>query len=144
MYHHYFSSSLRDTAMHELGVGTTRDMNSVITGIFFPSLKCKVYTCQERIVLWKGKSVSHTFPVVEEAIKFNAFEEVPSLQIPVYFFAGKYDYTCCYNLQYQYYEQVDAPVKRFYVFENSAHSPIYEETERAEKIIDKILSLSED
>ena len=45
MYEKYFTSSLLDTAMHELGVGTTRDMNSVISGIFFPSLRCKAYTC---------------------------------------------------------------------------------------------------
>ena len=44
MHEKYFSSFLRDTAMHKLGVGTTRDMDSVIKGIFFPSLKCKAYT----------------------------------------------------------------------------------------------------
>ncbi len=96
---------------------------------------------QERINLWKGKAASHTFPVVEDSIRFNAFQEVLALQIPVYFFAGTYDYTCCYKLQYQYYEQVHAPVKEFYVFENSVDSPIYEETEKVEKIIDEILSL---
>ena len=30
--------ALRDQAMHSLGIGTTHDMNSVITGIFLPSL----------------------------------------------------------------------------------------------------------
>ena len=39
MYTKYFSSSLRDTAMHELGVGTTRDMDSVITGILMLLMK---------------------------------------------------------------------------------------------------------
>lgn len=31
----YFNSGVRDKAMHALGVGTTRNMKSVITGIFF-------------------------------------------------------------------------------------------------------------
>lgn len=139
MYTKYFSSSLRDTAMHELGVGTTRDMDSVITGIFFPSLRCKAYTWQERINLWRGKGLSAQFPVVNDSTHFNAFNEVPSLQIPIYFFAGKYDYTCCFDLQYEYYEQIDAPIKEFYVFENSAHSPIFEEPEEAAKLFEEIL-----
>ncbi len=37
--------ALRDPAMHSLGIGTTHDMNSVITGIFLPSLACRDYTC---------------------------------------------------------------------------------------------------
>lgn len=142
MYEEYFSSSLRDTAMHELGVGTTRDMNSAISGIFFPSLKCKAYTWQERINVWRGKAVSTQFPVVAESIQFNAFEEVPSLQVPIYFFAGQYDYTCCYSLQKEYYEQIDAPEKEFYTFEDSAHSPVYEEPERAQQILRKIIEMS--
>ncbi len=141
MYNNYFSSSLRDTAMHELGVGTTREMNSVITGIFFPSLRCKAYTWQERINIWRGKTFSTKFPVVEESTNFNAFYEVSSLQIPVYFFSGKYDYTCNYALQYEFYEQVEAPIKEFYTFENSAHSPVFEEPDKALEIIEKILEI---
>lgn len=85
MYKKYFSSPLRDTAMHDLGVGTTHNMNSVITGIFFPSLKCTAYTWQERINIWKGKTVSTNFPVVGDAFQFNAFDNIKALQIPIYF-----------------------------------------------------------
>lgn len=142
-YERYFSSSLRDKAMHDLGVGTTRDMKSVITGIFLPSLRCKAYTWKERINIWKGKVRSSKFPVVQDAIAFNAFDEVPSLQVPIYFFAGQYDYTCCYSLQKEYYEQVEAPRKEFYIFENSAHSPVYEESEKAIQILMDIIEKSE-
>lgn len=139
MYNKYFSSFLRDTAMHELGVGTTRNMDSVIIGIFFPSLRCKAYTWQERINIWRGKAFSRHFPVVEDSTHFNAFNEVTSLQVPTYFFAGKYDYTCSYALQYEYYEHIESPIKKFYVFENSAHSPIFEEPEKALELIEEIL-----
>lgn len=135
----YFSSSLRDTAMHDLGVGTTHDMRSVITGIFFPSLKCIAYTWQERINIWRGKSVAASFPVAEECLQFNALDDITALQIPIYFFAGKYDYTCCYTLQKEFYEQIDAPEKQFFIFENAAHSPIYEEAEKASKFLQEIL-----
>ena len=49
---------LRDQAMHSLGIGTTHEMNSVITGIFFPSLLCREYTFREKFNTWIGKSRS--------------------------------------------------------------------------------------
>lgn len=131
----YFNSSLRDTAMHELGVGTMRNMKSVITGIFFPSLRCTVYTPSERINIWRGKAFSKTIPAVADVTHFNAILEVPRLEIPVYFFAGKYDYTCCYSLQREYYDQIQAPQKAFYTFDYSAHSPLFEEPEKAGLIL---------
>lgn len=140
MYEKYFSSSLRDTAMHELGVGTTRNMDSVITGIFFPSLKCTSYTWGERVNLWRGKALSNRFEVVNDSTGFNAWEDVTSTQVPIYFFAGKNDYTCNYELQKKYYEYITAPVKEFYVFENSAHSPIYEEPDKSSEIFRMIIN----
>ena len=138
-YERYFSSALRDNSMHDLGVGTTRKMRSVITGIFFPSLRCKTYTVKERLNIWKGKAISMKFPVVSEGIRFNAFEDVDSLEIPIYFFAGKYDYTCCYSLQKEFYERINAPIKEFYSFDNSAHSPLFEEPKKAIRIFKEIL-----
>lgn len=134
-YRRYFTSSLRDTAMHDLGVGTMHDMDSVITGIFFPSLRCTVYTPMERINIWRGKVFAQTTSVVTDCANFNAFDDVPAIDIPVYFLAGIYDYTCCYSLQKEYYEQIQAPIKGFYTFDNSAHSPLFEESEKALAIL---------
>ncbi|MBQ1629283.1 MAG: alpha/beta hydrolase [Treponema sp.] len=134
----YFFSGLRDKAMHELGLGTTRNMHSVITGIFFPSLKCTAYTQKERIDIWKGKIFSESFPVHFSAMSFNAFEEVPEIRIPVFFICGAHDYTCCTALQQKYYEYIQAPYKKIYIFENSAHSPLYEEFKKAELTIIEI------
>lgn len=138
IYEKYFSSPLRDKGMHELGVGTTHDMSNVITGIFLPSLKCTAYTRMERIHIWQGKMKSSSFPVTKDAWQFNAFDSVQSIQVPVYFFAGKYDRTCSYALQEKYYQQIEAPEKEFYSFENAAHSPIYEEPEQAEEYLNLI------
>ena len=138
-YETYFTSMLRDTAMHELGIGTTRDMKSVITEIFFPMLKCTVYSPTERINIWRGKAFAQKLEIAKEAWNFNAFEEIKEIEIPIYFFAGKYDYTCCYSLQKEYYEQLQAPVKEFYTFENSAHSPLFEEPEKGMEILRRLL-----
>ncbi len=97
-YRKYTSSGLRDKAMHSLGVGTTADMDNVITDIFFPSLRVTAYTPSERINIWRGKAASGKFVVHNESSMFNAFETVPRIKIPVYFFAGENDMTCCMSL----------------------------------------------
>jgi len=61
---------------------------------------------------------------------------VNELTIPVYFFHGRYDYTVSYTLAKKYFEALKAPVKGFYTFENSAHSPIFEEPKRVKEIIE--------
>ncbi|MBO4508677.1 MAG: alpha/beta fold hydrolase [Spirochaetaceae bacterium] len=142
-YRKYVSSSLRDTAMHALGVGTTSDMDDVITDLFFSSLRVKAYTPIERINLWRGKAASKNFAVHNDSRLFNAFESVPRIEIPVYFFAGEYDMTCCTSLQKEYYEVIDAPEKRFFLYEGSAHSPIYEDGEKTCEILES-LSLTKD
>ncbi len=137
-YDEYFFSGLRDKAMHDLGVGTARNMKSVISGIFFPSLRCSAYTQAERIWIWKGKAQARSFPVTQEAITFNAYEDVPRIEIPICFVVGKYDYTCCASLQQDYYEYIDAPEKELYLFENSAHSPLYEENANGKQVLTQI------
>lgn len=138
-YDRYFGSNLRDFAMHELGVGTTRDMDSVITGILLPSLRCKAYTPMERLNIWRGKAFAGKTQLANRATGFQAYERVQELAIPIYFMAGKYDYTCCYDLQREYYEKIKAPEKKFYTFDNSAHSPIFEENEKAMKLLEEIV-----
>lgn len=46
---------VRDKAMHRLGIGTTHDMGSVITGIFLPSWRSPEYTLREKLGLWRGE-----------------------------------------------------------------------------------------
>ncbi|MCB0061937.1 MAG: alpha/beta hydrolase, partial [Caldilineaceae bacterium] len=62
-------------------------------------------------------------------------QTVPTLDLPVYFFEGIYDYTCNYTLAKEYFEQLNAPVKGFYTFAQSAHSPIFEEPDKAQQIL---------
>lgn len=139
-YREYCTSGLRDKAMHKLGVGTTRNMKSVISGIFFPSLRCKSYTIAERINIWRGKANSHKFVVSDEVFNFNAFEKITSIDIPIYFFAGEYDYTCCESLQREYFEFLQAPEKQYYLFPDTAHSPIFENHEMTDHILNEIIN----
>ena len=133
--HRWFSAPERDTAMHELGGGTMAAMKSVITGIFLPTLRCTDYTEAERIHIWQGKAFAQKTQVAYDRMNFAAAESVPALEIPIYFLAGKQDLTCCYAIQKEYYDQIKVPLKGFYTFEHSAHSPLFEEPEHAVEIL---------
>jgi pimeloyl-ACP methyl ester carboxylesterase len=126
---------LRDTAMHKLGLGTTHDMKSVITGIFLPSWRFRGYSLQEKVNLWRGRAFSRSFGLWDEFLRIDLRTTVPALQIPVYFLEGKYDYTTVTSLAREYFQQVQAPAKGFYVFENSAHSPLLEQPQKAHRIV---------
>jgi len=65
----------------------------------------------------------------------NLALQVPELDIPIYFLHGIYDYTCSYQLANDYFQSVKAPLKGFYTFEKSAHSPMFEEPEKFQKIL---------
>jgi pimeloyl-ACP methyl ester carboxylesterase len=129
--------ALRDTYMHGAGIGTTRNMKSVVTGIFLPSWQFREYTLGEKINLWSGKfhSRSRDFSLWDKMQVTDLTQQVTELEIPVYFFHGKYDYTCAYPLAKDYFEKINAPIKGFYTFEQSAHSPMFEEPEKMLKVL---------
>ncbi|MHC1774172.1 MAG: alpha/beta fold hydrolase [Lentimicrobium sp.] len=126
---------LRDPAMHLLGIGTTRDMKSVITGIFIPSLKCREYTLKEKLNLWLGKSHSGISILWKQMVVTDLSVKVSEFTIPVYFMEGKFDYTCSYSEAKSYFLKLKAPLKGFYTFDLSAHSPLFEEPEKFRQII---------
>ena len=132
----YFSL-LRDKTMHQLGIGTTHNMKSVITGILLPTLRMTEFTPRERINIWRGKIFIAGAPIDKNKFNFNSYEVADKLDLPFYVFAGKYDYTTNYSLQKKYFEHVSSDIKGFYTFENSAHSPLFEESKKAIEIITK-------
>lgn len=128
---------LRDEAMHTIGVGTTRDMTSIINGIFLPSLTCRDYTLTEKINLWRGKAQAGVHPLWKTILATDLSRQVPDMEIPVYFMHGIYDYTVSYNLAKDYFEKLKAPLKGFYTFSQSAHSPMFEEPEKFREILER-------
>ena len=95
---------LRDKAMHELGVGTTHDMKSVITGIFLASWMCREYTLSEKLAIWRGKFSGDKI-LWDTIIATDLTRKVRKLDVPVYFFHGRYDYTVSYPLAKAYLDR---------------------------------------
>lgn len=125
---------LRDGAMHRIGVGHTHDMDSVVTGIFLPMWRVRAYTVPEKINIWRGKLWSRPF-FWDALIRDDLRNRLTEFALPVYFFVGRHDQTANPELSRAYFDAINAPVKSFYMFENSAHSPLFEETERATMIL---------
>jgi len=129
---------MRDKPMHQLGIGTTHTMKSLITGIFLPVMLCKEYTFTEKINIWRGKYFTNkTAGLWNKLVVTDLNMKVLELKIPIYFFHGIYDYTVSYTLAKDYFEKLRAPLKGFYTFEQSAHSPMFEEPEKMRQILQK-------
>lgn len=57
-----------------------------------------------------------------------------SLNVPVYLLLGHHDMNCVYTLAEKWFKQLQAPDKKLIWFENSAHSPQWEEAEEWNKV----------
>ena len=125
---------VRDEAMHSLGVGTTRDMRSVMTGVFLESWLCQDYTISEKLALWRGKFCLDRI-MWDKMIVLDLTKIVQEVDLPVYFFHGKYDYTVSYPMAKAFLSGLRAPVKGFYTFGESAHSPMFEEPGKMKQIM---------
>ena len=126
----FFNSVLRDKSMHELGIGTMRNIKSIMKGVFFPVWTCRAYTLKEKFNIWRSKfSFVNRSGLREQILKSDITNIITRLDVPVYFMSGRYDLTVNHDLSEEYLLKLDSPVKRFYTFENSAHSPMFEEPE---------------
>lgn len=132
----FFKSGLRDQTMHESGIGTMRKMKSIFMDVFIPVWTCKAYTFREKVAIWRSKfAFLPRTGLVNELMSVDYSAKYPRLDVPVYFISGKYDLTVNVDLTRQYFEKLQAPLKRLYIFGESAHSPIFEETENFRKVL---------
>ena len=122
----------------QFGGGVTHEMKGM-----WPVLKivlnAQEYTFSEKVSFMSGSllSLEHLWPSV---INTNLFNEIDSMQVPVYIFHGKHDYQTPYLVAKDFYNQLKAPEKEFFSFENSAHSPVMEEIDKFNSILrEKVL-----
>lgn len=119
---------IRSIGMNKLGIGVMRNMTSMLDCVKIV-LGYKGYTWGEKLKFPQGNSFSlkHLW---DSVIQMDLIKQVPHLHVPVYIFQGKYDYQVSYIVAKDFATALKAPIKGFYTFENSAHSPCFEEPER--------------
>ncbi|MDQ0721022.1 L-proline amide hydrolase [Paenibacillus sp. W4I10] len=76
--------------------------------------------------------------LLKEAFDQNLPDIVDHLEIPTYFVTGKYDYMTTANAARDYFDVLDAPIKDFVVFNESAHYPQFEEKEKFVKWLNEL------
>lgn len=116
----------------QAGCGTTREMRSDVSDIFFKQMGVKCYSVTEKINFWRGKALMSHTPYREYSV--NAEKEC---LIPIVFLSGYYDYTTPITLAKELFEKLEAPEKSFYTFYESAHSPLWEENEKVLEAMNK-------
>lgn len=97
--------------------------------------QCTIYTKEDLKNIPKGLEFSDIY-LWDEVVNTNIMDKILDIKVPIYFFCGKYDYVTPTALIEEYYNKINAPVKKIIIFNESAHYPYIEEPERfAEEII---------
>ncbi len=112
-----------------------------MVGIIFNYLTSPEYSLLEGIRTLRGKGLHFTMNAMYDELKnLNFNEEIQSINVPIYFFAGKYDMITPTILVENYYKTLDAVNgKKLIIFENSAHFLITEEKEKYEDLLINIV-----
>lgn len=84
----------------------------------------------------KGLTYSPNQPLGKENPDF--INTVKELKIPVYLLLGRHDNNCPVSLAVEWYNNLNAPDKKLIYFENSAHSPQWEESEEWNKAFEAL------
>lgn len=79
----------------------------------------------------------------DELMEINFFEEPKTFDVPVFLALGRNDYQVSAKLATQYFEQITAPCKNLKWFEESGHSPMWEEAESFNAfLVSEVLTLA--
>lgn len=103
------------------------------TSFFFENTMCHEYTVFDWPLIMAGSSFSGAAST-ESMLGTDMRKLVTEVKVPFIIMQGRYDYTTnC--LAEDYLNIINAPLKKIYWFENSAHFPHYEEKEFFQKIM---------
>ena len=128
---------VRTPLMNRYGIGMVHNENLNDFRLGFEVLFFNGYTIFEKINYLRGISFSNLH-LWGNANKGNLFETSISFEIPVFIIHGKWDYMVSYTLAREWFNEINAPEKAFFSFENSAHWPHIEEPEKFIQIIRNI------
>lgn len=120
--------------------GVSRSDKTEFRALIRMGLSSPDYTLFDAIRFFRGQSFSSAC-LWEESQNTNLFEQVPRIEVPVYFFTGRYDYNSPFEETERYYKALDAPQGKHLIwFENAAHMLPYEvPDEYADALVNRVL-----
>jgi len=130
-------ASVREALLFKFG-GEIHNAKSfmplLLTGLAAPE-----YSLRDARNIPKGVSLySRNF--VYNSISGELMDVITQVDIPVYFFTGRYDYTDPFTLTEQYFSTITAPEKHIVWFEESAHFAFYEEPAAFARQMQRVLT----
>lgn len=111
--------------------------------LLWAGLRAPEYSLMDAVNVGRGSGFSSRH-MKYDALSGPLVERITSVEVPVYFFAGRHDFTTPSELAERYLELIEAPRKRLVWFEDSAHFPFFEEpgrfTEEILMVRDEVLA----
>jgi pimeloyl-ACP methyl ester carboxylesterase len=117
-------ASVRETLLFKFG-GEIHNAKS-FTPLLLTGLAAPEYSLRDARNIPKGVSL-YSRHFIYNSISGELMDAITQVDVPVYFFTGRYDYTDPYSLTELYFSKINAPQKHIVWFEESAHFPFYEE-----------------
>jgi len=99
------------------------------TTLILIGLRSPEYTLRDAFKVTKGVSFTHR-NLRYDAIQGELADAVTRVDLPVYFFTGRFDLTVPFENTIEYLAKLQAPRKEIVWFEESAHFPFLEEPEK--------------
>jgi len=96
------------------------------------------YKLVEKVNVLRG--LIDTFTVMYPQLQGIDFrQDVPQLELPVYILDGAAELTARRDLALDWYDQLEAPIKRIYSFDNAGHSVAFEQYSALHKILNETI-----
>ena len=96
--------------------------------------RSRVYTTLEKARYFRGEAFS-LVQLYDELAAVDLFDEIPAIEVPIWFVHGRHDHQVPLSVARDYHDHLDAPHKRFVVFEDAAHSPLFEDPDRFHELL---------
>lgn len=97
--------------------------------LLWSGLRSTEYTFEDILNVKRGVEFTASY-LRYDAIDGSILENVTTIQVPVYFFSGRFDYTDPTSCTMRLFEKISAPLKKFVWFDRSAHFVFLEEPSR--------------
>ena len=96
--------------------------------LIWAGIKAPEYGLADIARVSRGSSFS-SLHMKYDVLEGPLLDNIRDVKVPVFFFAGRHDYTTPFALIQEYFDILEAPAKELVWFEHSAHFPFFEEPE---------------
>jgi pimeloyl-ACP methyl ester carboxylesterase len=96
--------------------------------------RSRVYTALDKARYLRAEAFSLDH-LGDELAAIDLFTDVPAIDVPIWFVHGRHDHQVPLAVAQAYHDHLDAPAKRFVVFEDAAHSPLFEDPPRFHRVM---------